>query len=563
MHRQHSLLKSFTSCFFREADTAIQEYVAWLLSDAAHDGSSAGEVCQALEGFMSSSDVAAANGGLEGAVAELLSALRDPCASQAAPSWEAKARCMASEAGPAADPLVAKPGLSTLASASKLSAAAATFQPAGAASSVAPVASEPEGEHPAKEPTDGAAAQLAGLSLSEAQHLSSGAAGIPTEWHAGATGVWECPVATPLGSQLQDVLQGSSAEMGAFLSVLAQQFPEYSDAVLRELLEEQGGSLEATVDMLFSLEWELQGQAAVTTTHQHQQAVEPRPLAASEFPALSGTVAPPVTHASLAAPGPGAYAAALGKRGGTAGTICGPAGATPSAAAGRRATKSAAGILGAAVPAKARASHAKSPIWEAQGVPRFATGAQNAAEYAAAREAARDHARLRNAYFQQATLAYLAGQRALAKELGEKGRWHGQQMQAAHREAAEGIFATRNPGTATGGGPSAPAAAPPGRSPSSSSSPGGVPTVDLHGLHVAEALEKLESVLLGLAPPAGVRGVVSRGGRGQGGKLRVVVGVGQHGKVPARLPAAVRRYLQGQGLQVSEPYAGLLEVGLP
>ena len=58
--------------------------------------------------------------------------------------------------------------------------------------------------------------------------------------------------------------------------------------------------------------------------------------------------------------------------------------------------------------------------------------------------------------------------------------------------------------------------------------------------------------------------VRSRGSSGRTGprRLRVVVGVGQHGKVPARLPAAVRRYLQEQGISFSEPYTGLLEVSL-
>ena len=87
-----------------------------------------------------------------------------------------------------------------------------------------------------------------------------------------------------------------------------------------------------------------------------------------------------------------------------------------------------------------------------------------------------------------------------------------------------------------------------------SSSAGGVQTVDLHGLHVSEALQQLESLLLRLQ---------GSGGRGRAQQcLRVVVGAGTHGKVPARLPAAVRRYLQEQGLQFSEPYDGLLEIRL-
>jgi hypothetical protein len=127
----------------------------------------------------------------------------------------------------------------------------------------------------------------------------------------------------------------------------------------------------------------------------------------------------------------------------------------------------------------------------------------------------------------QATQAYLAGDRRLARELGAKGRWHGEQMHAAHAAAAAEIFARHNRDVVASGG--------------------GTPTLDLHGLHVSEALQQLERVLR-----------ERRGGR----RLRVVVGRGTHGKVPARLPAAVRRWLQDQGLPFSEPYAGLLEIGL-
>lgn len=138
----------------------------------------------------------------------------------------------------------------------------------------------------------------------------------------------------------------------------------------------------------------------------------------------------------------------------------------------------------------------------------------------------------------QATQAYLAGNRALAKELGAKGRWHSEQMHAAHAAAAAETFSRRNPGAAAslaGGGGGA-----------------GCQTVDLHGLHVSEALDVLEELVARLQ---------GRGGSGAQ-RLRVVVGAGTHGAVPARLPAAVRRWLQDQGLRFSEPYAGLLEVRL-
>lgn len=145
------------------------------------------------------------------------------------------------------------------------------------------------------------------------------------------------------------------------------------------------------------------------------------------------------------------------------------------------------------------------------------------------------------------------GQRALARELGRKGRWHGEQMAAAHRAAAARIFGARNPGaTGAGGGAGARLA--------QQAQQGGVTTLDLHGLHVPEALEQLERVLVQLAH-GGSRSAAAAGSGAA--RLRVVVGVGQHGRVPARLPAAVRQFLSGQGLAVAEPYGGLLEVVLP
>lgn len=45
----------------------------------------------------------------------------------------------------------------------------------------------------------------------------------------------------------------------------------------------------------------------------------------------------------------------------------------------------------------------------------------------------------------QATQAYLVGNKALAKELGAKGREHAQKMQAAHAVASEAIYRERNP----------------------------------------------------------------------------------------------------------------------
>ena len=138
----------------------------------------------------------------------------------------------------------------------------------------------------------------------------------------------------------------------------------------------------------------------------------------------------------------------------------------------------------------------------------------------------------------QATRAYQAGDRRLAKELGARGRWHNERMREAHEAAAAATFERRNahagatathPGGGGGGGK------------------GGVTKLDLHGLHVSEACAQLGRVL-------------SRGS--SSGRVRVVVGVGQHGKVPARLPAAVRAFLVERGVPFREVYSGVLEVSV-
>ncbi|XP_057504725.1 polyadenylate-binding protein-interacting protein 7-like [Actinidia eriantha] len=74
-----------------------------------------------------------------------------------------------------------------------------------------------------------------------------------------------------------------------------------------------------------------------------------------------------------------------------------------------------------------------APIW-------LETGAAVANLYSKMRDEARDHVRLRNAYFQQAHQAYLIGHKALAKELSVKGQLHNIQMKAAHGKAQESIY---------------------------------------------------------------------------------------------------------------------------
>ncbi|QHO16713.1 Polyadenylate-binding protein-interacting protein [Arachis hypogaea] len=77
-----------------------------------------------------------------------------------------------------------------------------------------------------------------------------------------------------------------------------------------------------------------------------------------------------------------------------------------------------------------------APVW-------LETGDTVANMYSELREEARDHARLRNAYFEQARQAYLIGNKALAKELSAKGQVHNMHMKAAHGKAQESIYRQR------------------------------------------------------------------------------------------------------------------------
>lgn len=79
----------------------------------------------------------------------------------------------------------------------------------------------------------------------------------------------------------------------------------------------------------------------------------------------------------------------------------------------------------------------------------------------------------------QATQAFQVGNKALAKELGAKGRWHADQMKEAHAHASSQIFLQRN-----GMGPGAVGGVP------MCGGGGDQPALfDLHGLHVTEALD--------------------------------------------------------------------------
>lgn len=346
------------------------------------------------------------------------------------------------------------------------------------------------------------------------------------------------PVPSPSSSSSSTMASSLSLGRGesAAIAVLSQQFPEYSHSALQSLFAQSGRSLPATMELLFSMESELMGQsssvpASSTTTKDPEFSRE-------DFPSLGG-----------GGGGSGSAVATLPFGANYAGRAKAAAlmPETPSLHVPRAQQKGATTIGGGGgLGFRGGGSGKAVPVWESSGIQRFSTGATVAAEYAELRADARDHARLRNACFQNATQAYLAGNKALAKELGAKGRWHNEQMKAAHATAAADTFSRRNAAVFESSTLAA------GRSHRGGvgNAEAEVPTIDLHGLHVSEALDHLEQTLEQLQRHSSVRSV------------RIVVGVGQHGKVPARLPAAVKRFLTDRRVSCREPYAGLLEVTL-
>ncbi|KAH7301448.1 hypothetical protein KP509_23G027100 [Ceratopteris richardii] len=185
--------------------------------------------------------------------------------------------------------------------------------------------------------------------------------------------------------------------------------------------------------------------------------------------------------------------------------------------------------FGGSNPTRARHS---APVW-------LETGEAVSNMYADHREEARNHARIRNAYFEQARQAYLSGNKALARELSAEGQKHNDRMKEAHNRACEAIFQQRNMSVG-------------------SYDNGQSPILDLHGLHVSEAIPLLKREL------AAFRAIA----RSSHQRLQVLicVGTGHHtkgAKTPARLPVAVEKFLtEDVRLSYTEQKPGMLMVVL-
>ncbi|TYJ24643.1 hypothetical protein E1A91_A08G275200v1 [Gossypium mustelinum] len=148
------------------------------------------------------------------------------------------------------------------------------------------------------------------------------------------------------------------------------------------------------------------------------------------------------------------------------------------------------------------------------------------------REEARDHARLYDACFKQARRAFLIGNKALAKQCTLCSC-------AAHGKARESINHQRNPVLV-----------------SPENVRGKEHMIDLHGLHVSEAIHLLNHELSVLRSTARAAD--------QHLQVYICVGTGHHtrgSRTPARLAAAVQRYLlEEECLEFTVPQTGLLRV---
>ncbi|KAE8676112.1 Polyadenylate-binding protein-interacting protein 7 [Hibiscus syriacus] len=157
--------------------------------------------------------------------------------------------------------------------------------------------------------------------------------------------------------------------------------------------------------------------------------------------------------------------------------------------------------------------------------------------YSELREESQDNARSRNAYFDQARHGFLIGNKALAKEIRLKGPLQSLHMKAAHGNAEESIYSQRDQvHPEILGGPQR--------------------IIDLHGLHVTEAIHMLKYELSVLRSTA----------RAADQRLLVYISVGsghqaRGSRIPARLPVAVQHYLlEEECLDYTEPQPGLLRV---
>ncbi|GJP36652.1 hypothetical protein CLOM_g21136 [Closterium sp. NIES-68] len=343
--------------------------------------------------------------------------------------------------------------------------------------------------------------------------------------------------------------------------ILATEFPMFSISTLAEIFFSNGADLPRTMEILTQLL--LQDEMTLPSPNHRRPlpppSAHPPPLDSHDFPSLS-PLDPLPSSSPMLRPRPSPQAPDMRPMQGSAPDFAGvlrkplpPSAASQNAWGGLQAERSGGGEGGMGGAGRRGGGGEEGegrgrgrgggyePAGRGGAQPWLETGNAVANLYGDMREEARDHARIRNACFEQATQAYLAGNKAAAKELSARGQWHNEQMKAAHAKASDAIFRTRNAASGyLSGGPG---------------DGGEARVLDLHGLHVGEAIPMLKREIAAMRNAA--RSTQQRQ------QVYVCVGTGHHtkGRAPLRLPLAVERYLvEEERLQFMETQPGMLRV---
>ncbi|KAJ6805578.1 polyadenylate-binding protein-interacting protein 7-like isoform X1 [Iris pallida] len=156
------------------------------------------------------------------------------------------------------------------------------------------------------------------------------------------------------------------------------------------------------------------------------------------------------------------------------------------------------------------------------------------------REEARSYARLRDACLEQVSQAYLIGNKALSRELSEKGQLYNLQMKAALQKAGETVHQQRNPFSSQLHGYRQGAQE---------------RLIDLQNLHVSEALHVLKHEL------GVLRNTVRSSGQLHQAMIRVGIDHNAKGTlISRRLQVAVEQFLLEEGIHYTQPRPGLLHI---
>mmetsp|Transcript_1158 Transcript_1158/g.2093 ORF Transcript_1158/g.2093 Transcript_1158/m.2093 type:complete len:468 (-) Transcript_1158:2020-3423(-) len=316
-------------------------------------------------------------------------------------------------------------------------------------------------------------------------------------------------------------------EYNAFMQLLQEEFPEFDAQSLAEILEANDFNVSVTIDVLTQLE------LLETGSEQCHNGAEAPQLVSQVAPALNDLNFPSLsskgdkkdkadnnTVMGFEETGYANAAKIVAKE---------PAPQSVTHASGRSGYRHPY-ESGHHVPYGGSRAENRAPQAQAH-VPWVETGESVARQYAELRQDAVGHMKARNRYFEQATLAYQSGNKQLASQLSRQGHYHAELMKAEHAKAASSIFHQRNRVM--------------------QSNTGDVLSVDLHGLHVKEALYFLNTTMA-QQMSSGISCL----------KLNVLVGTAHHTKArhsSMGLQEAVEGFCSEQGI----PYTyqnGVLQI---